>query len=131
MVLLTPNGESVWGSHRPAPWTEAKRMDGFVGSSCFLFRNDNYSAALASELIREAVGYTASLWGVEPWITYVARDKVKPVMVHGKHCPGWTYLKAGFHYVSTKEKTKHGPMDRLEMDDDEVLLCLAEYLQKI
>ena len=95
-------------------------MDGFEGHNCFIFRNTGTS--LSSELIREAVAITAVKWGIAAFITYVAIEKVRH-----KRDPGRCYLKAGFHRVVIKEKTKHGPMLRLEMERDEVRNCLEEY----
>lgn len=119
IVLLLPDESAVWGSHRPAPWANIKRMDGFEGHSCFLFRNEG--ATLSSILIREAVAYTASAWGLAPFLTYVAINKVQSIN------PGFCYKAAGFKYIRTRLKTKHGPMARLEMDLAHVVDCLAEY----
>jgi len=118
IVLVGRDGKAVWGSHRPAPWAGVKRMDGFEGHSCFIFRNDG--GPLSSLIIREAVAYTARKWGLAPFITYVAIEKVRH-----KRDPGRCFIKAGFHRVSVKERTKHGPMLRLEMSVDEVSRCSA------
>ena len=123
IILLTADETAVWGSHRPAPWANIKRMDGFEGHSCFLFRNEGHE--LSSALIREAVAFTARVWGCSPFITYVAIDKVLSVN------PGFCYKKAGFHYVRTRLKTKHGPMARLEMDLAKVVECMAEFYPSI
>lgn len=125
IVLFGEDGRALWGSHRPAPWAKrthgVKRMDSFEGHSCFIFRND--SERLASELIREAVAITAIEWNLAPFITYVAIDKVRR-----KRDPGRCFIKAGFRRVSRKEKTKHGPMLRFEMDADVVAGCVREFL---
>lgn len=126
IVLVTEDEKAVWGSHRPAPWTGIKRMDGFDGHSCFIYRNEGTDAGLSSDLIREAVGITCLTWNLMPFITYVACEKVNPIMRHGKPAPGWTFQKAGFVHVSCKKKTKHGCMARLEMDEDTVFACLEE-----
>ena len=118
ILLLTDSNDAVWGSHRPAPWAGVKRMDGFEGHCCFLFRNEG--PLLSSTLIREAVAFTAALWGVAAFITYVAVNKVKSPN------PGYCFLKAGFHRVGYRDKTKHGLMARLEMDASEVGGCLEE-----
>ena len=94
-------------------------MDGFEGHSCFIFRNDG--GPLSSLIIREAVGLTALKWEAAPFITYVAIEKVKH-----KRDPGRCFIKAGFRGIKVKQKTKHGPMLRLEMNIDEVTNCMCE-----
>jgi hypothetical protein len=122
IVLFGEDGKALWGSHRPAPWAKIGRMDGFQGHSCFIFRNDG--GPQSSGIIREAVAITAIEWNLAPFITYVAIDKVKR-----KRDPGRCFIKAGFLRVSTKTKTKHGPMLRLEMPESEVRKCVQEFLQ--
>jgi hypothetical protein len=117
IVLVGEDGKALWGSHRPAPWAGVKRMDGFEGHSCFIFRN--CGGPLSSLLIKEAVGFTAKRWGVAPFITYVAMDKVRR-----KRDPGRCFIRAGFHPVAVKNKTKHGRMLRLEMSSELVEKCL-------
>lgn len=119
IVFVSDDWKALWGSHRPAPWAGVKRMDGFEGHSCFIFRNAG-SQYLSSGMIREAVALTARRWGIAPFITYVATDKVR------SNNPGFCFLKAGFRRVGYKDKTKHGRMARLEMDAMEVKCCLLE-----
>ena len=114
--------DALWGSHRPAPWAKLNRMDGFKGHSCFIFRNE--SEVLASVLIREAVAITAIDWNCAPFITYVAIDKVRR-----KRDPGRCFIKAGFRPIRIKAKTTHGPMLRLEMDEEEVRCCVQDFLR--
>jgi hypothetical protein len=125
LVLMGTDNKAVWGSHRPAPWAKrthgVKRMDGFEGHSCFIFRNDG--GPLSSEIIRQAVAITAMEWNLAPFITYVAIDKVKR-----KRDPGRCFKRAGFVPVRIKNKTKHGPMLRMEMSQDEVCRCVKEFL---
>ena len=123
IVLMGIDGRALWGSHRPAPWAGIGRMDGFEGHSCFIFRNDG--GPLSSTIIREAIAYTTDKWGLAPFITYVAINKVRH-----KRDPGRCFIKAGFHKIGVKEKTKHGPMLRLEMDEVEVLACYEEYREE-
>ena len=123
IVLMGNDNKALWGSHRPAPWANIERMDGFKGHSCFIFRNDG--GPLSSLIIREAVAFTAIRWGVEPFITYVAIDKVKH-----KRDPGRCFIKAGFKRIAIKQKTKHGAMLRLEMPSDIVGDCLLEHVDK-
>lgn len=122
IVLMGVDGKALWGSHRPAPWADASRMDGFEGHSCFIFRNDG--GPLSSLIIQQAVAITAIAWNCAPFITYVAVDKVKH-----KRDPGRCFIKAGFKAVRIKQKTKHGPMLRLEMGEDDVRRCVQEFLQ--
>lgn len=125
LVLMGVDGKSVWGSHRPAPWAKrthnVKRMDGFEGHSCFIFRNDG--GPQSSGLIRQAVAITAMEWNLAPFITYVAINKVRCKEA------GKCFVKAGFRRVTIKEKTKHGPMLRLEMDQWEVMHCVWDFLR--
>lgn len=120
IVLVGNDGQQLWGSHRPAPWVkEVKRMDGFDGHSCFIFRRAG--GPLASDTIREAVALTVEKWGAAPFITYVAIDKVRR-----KRDPGRCFIKAGFHKAGIQQKTKHGPMLRLEMGLFDVIHCFQE-----
>lgn len=121
IVLLGEDSKALWGSHRPAPWAGIERIDGFKGHSCFIFRNDG--GPLSSTIIRQAVAITALIWGPAAFITYVAINKVKH-----KRDPGRCFIKAGFKRVALKQKTKHGPMLRFEMDEAEVARCIMEPL---
>jgi hypothetical protein len=122
IVMLTPDGRAVWGSHRPAPWSGVKRADGFEGATCFIYRNTGYSV-MSSALIREAVGYTASLWGVSRFLTYVGVEYV------GSSNPGYCFIKAGFVPLpGFSYSSKIGVMRKLVMTADEVGQCFVEYL---
>jgi hypothetical protein len=118
LVLLSDDQTAVWGSHRPAPWVNLRRMDGFEGHSCFIFRNTG--PALSSILIREAVAITALRWGVGPFITYVAVDHVRSTN------PGFCFVKAGFTRTGYRDQTKLGRMARLEMDANAVSDAMDE-----
>lgn len=120
IVLMGTDGCALWGSHRTA--AGIKRMDGFAGHSCFIFRNDG--GPLSSVIIREAIGYTCYQWGIAPFITYVAVDKVRH-----KRDPGRCFIKAGFKVVTVKDRTKHGRMLRLEMDEDAVCDCVQSFCE--
>jgi hypothetical protein len=96
-------------------------MDNFEGHSCFIFRNTG--GPLSSIIIREAVALTVAKWGAGAFITYIAIDKVKK-----KRDPGRCFLRAGFTKVGIKQKTKHGPMLRLEMGLFDVISCYQESL---
>jgi len=123
LVFVTLDGQALWGSHRPAPWTLATRADGFIGHSCFVFRRFPDSTEIASALIRTAVGLTAMIWGDAPFITYVAVDHIE------SSNPGYCYKIAGFTHKSFNKKTKLGKMARLEMELKGVKSCREELKQ--
>lgn len=108
IVLLTPDQKALWGSHRPAPWSGIKRMDGFDGHSCFIFRNES-SSYLSSELVKQAVAYTAQKWGDAAFITYVGRDHV------ASSNPGYCFLIAGFEHDKWVWSSKLGMLRVLTM----------------
>ena len=111
IILLTPEGKAVWGSHRPAPWAGIIRQDKFEGHTCFIFRNEG-SPYLSSDLIKEAVTITIERWGVAPFQTYIAVEKVASVN------PGYCFLKAGFEHDKYVTSRKLGKLRRL------ILPCL-------
>src|SRR5262249_4615623 len=76
---------------------------------------------LASLMIREAIALTCKKWGVAPFITYVAIGKVRH-----KRDPGRCFVRAGFKRCGVRQKTKHGPMLRLEMGLFDVVQCYQE-----
>lgn len=123
IVLLTADGKAVWGSHRPAPWTGIKRMDGFDGVSCFIFRNEGCSV-LSSNLIREAVGYTVNRWGVSAFLTYVGVECVS------SDIPGYCFIRAGFKGVGYTHSSKIGWMRKLVMSPNKVGMCWVEWLER-
>jgi hypothetical protein len=64
-----------------------------------LFRSEG--AGTASELIREAIAITRSIWqppelGI---VTFVSPKHVKPTMRRGEAIYGYGYLRAGFRHV--------------------------------
>ena len=109
VVLITEDEKAVWGSHRPAPWTGLKRADGFEGHCCFIYRNEGSCSGLSSDLIGEADGLTAIKWGIAPFLTYIAVEKVRSVN------PGYSYKLAGFKHVGFIKSSKHGKMAKLVM----------------
>ena len=56
---------------------------------------------MASELIRDAIAATRSLWTPPELgcITFVDPKHIKPVMRRGQAIYGYSYLKAGFRHV--------------------------------
>lgn len=97
IVLLTEDASALWVTSWPfAEYVRHAWAGAWVNS---LFRNE--SSHLSSELIREAIAATRSLW--EPpslgLVTFVDASKVR------SSNPGYCYLMAGFERVG---KTKGG-----------------------
>jgi len=66
---------------------------------CSAFRREPACEVLASALITDALAATRWYFGEPPergLVTFIARDKVKPVMVRGAKTWGRTWLLAGF-----------------------------------
>lgn len=107
-VLLTLDADALWVTSWPfAEYVKHKWAGAWVNS---LFRNE--SPHLSSELIREAVAATRSVW--EPpelgLITFVDAGKIKSTN------PGYCYLCAGFRRVG---KTKGG-LTALQLAPDDM-----------
>lgn len=99
VVLLTENADALWISSWPFAQFVRHAWAGAWMNSCF--RNE--SSHLSSELIREAVAATLSVWPVPPAlgiVTFVDAGKVRR-----KRDPGRCYLRAGFRRVG---ETKGG-----------------------
>jgi hypothetical protein len=93
IVLLTPAGDAVWGTHWPDP---KFTLDGLDAWRCSIFRNEG--PALSSELILEAMQRTAQTWQERPadgWLTFIDRSKVRSTN------PGYCFLMAGWQVDST------------------------------
>ena len=93
LVFITPDALAVWVTFRPTPG-KAVRSDKLEAWECALFRNEG--PYLSSELIREAVELSWSLWGIPPKdgiITFV-----KPSAVQSQ-IPGYCYKRAGWRRV--------------------------------
>jgi hypothetical protein len=99
LVLLTPNADALWVTSWPfAEYVKHEWAGAWV---CSCFRNE--SAILSSDLIREAVAITRSVYGEPPalgMVTFVNADKVRH-----KRDPGRCFVKAGFERVG---KTQGG-----------------------
>jgi hypothetical protein len=98
LVLKTQPVDAFWVTSYPfAEYVRHQWAGAFV---CSAFRNEGNK--LSSELIRQAVSCTISIWNPPPMgmITFVNKDKVKP-----KQHPGFCFLKAGFRHVG---ETKGG-----------------------
>lgn len=94
-VFVTDCGRAFWITSNPlAEWVKHAWAGAWV---CSAFRSEG--AGTASELIRDAVSATRAHYGDPPalgMVTFVDRDKVRPIRVHGRDVWGWTYRKAGF-----------------------------------
>ncbi len=96
-VLLTECQRALWVTSWPFEEYVRHAWPGAWVNS--LFRSED--AGVASELIREAVAITRSIWqppelGI---ITFVDTKHVPPKMRRGKPIYGYVYLKAGFKHV--------------------------------
>lgn len=88
LVFVTTDGKAVWGTHWPQPHLA---MDGLDAWRCSIFRNEG--PRLSSELILEAMDYTAQLWQTRPrdgWLTFVKVGAVRSVN------PGACFKAAGW-----------------------------------
>jgi hypothetical protein len=88
LVLVTPCERAVWLTHWPYGHIALDRLDAW---RCTIFRNEG--AGLSSDLIRAAMGLTASLWSVrsrDGWVTWIDRTKVASAN------PGYCFKKAGW-----------------------------------
>jgi hypothetical protein len=97
LVLLTEDSNALWVTSYPfAEYVKHEWAGAWVNS---LFRNE--SDHLASELIREAVAATRTVWEPPPLglITFVDASKIRSTN------PGYCYLRAGFQRVG---ETKGG-----------------------
>ena len=122
VVLRTPEADAFWITSWPfAEYVKHAWPGAWI---CSAFRNE--SEHLSSELIREALAATLSIWPEPPelgMVTFVDRLKTKP-----KKDPGYCYLMAGFERVGktrgglvalqllpegmpTPEKPYHGQME--------------------
>jgi|KBSMisStaDraftv2_1062788.scaffolds.fasta_scaffold19968_6 hypothetical protein len=105
-VFLTDCGRAFWVTSAPiAKYVKHAWAGAWV---CSAFRSEG--AGTASELIRQAVAATLAHYTQAPdlgIITFINREKVRPIIVRGKPTWGWTYKKAGFRHVG---ETKSGLM---------------------
>ncbi len=97
LVLRERHGKALWVTSYPfAEYVKHAWAGAWVNS---LFRSEG--AGLASDLIREAVAITRSIWtppelGI---ISFVDPDHVSPTIIRGKPLYGYCYLKAGWKHV--------------------------------
>lgn len=105
MKAVTETGVALWVSSWPyAEYTHHEWAGAWI---CTLFRNEG--AGIASEMIKEAVAATKYYWGTPPdlgMVTFINKEKVKPIMRRGEKHYGYTYEKAGFRLVG-ETKVNH------------------------
>jgi hypothetical protein len=97
LVLLTECERALWVTSWPfAQYVRHAWAGAWVNS---LFRSE--AAGVASELIRDAVAATRSIWQPPElgMVTFVSPKHVKPTYRRGESIYGYGYLKAGFKHV--------------------------------
>lgn len=105
LVLLTKKSTALWITSWPfAEYTKHSWAGAWV---CSCFRNE--STHLASDLNRQAISATRAYFGQPPQIestiglvgmvSFIDRDKVKPVITRGRPTWGWSYIKAGWEVI--------------------------------
>lgn len=95
-VFVTECRRAFWVTSAPiAQYVKHQWAGAWV---CSAFRSEG--AGKASDLIRAAVAATKAHYANDvPYlgmITFIDREKVKPIMVRGEKTWGYTYLKVGF-----------------------------------
>lgn len=92
LVLLTPAADAVFGWWRPHPAANITPMNGLIGWTCTIFRNESSTLSstliLAAEYALLAAGHDI---GPDGLITYVWDKRVRPTQQ-----PGWCFIKAGW-----------------------------------
>lgn len=97
VCLVTECKRAVWVTSWPfAEYVRHAWPGAWVNS---IFRNEG--AGRASDLIRQAVAVTRSIWEPPPLglISFVSPKHVKATVVRGEPLHGYCYLKAGFTHV--------------------------------
>lgn len=101
-VFLHEDGNAFWITSAPkAEWVKHRWAGAWV---CSAFRSEG--AGLASDLIRQAIAATLAHYGEPPElgvITFLDAVEVEPVIVRGLPTFGYSWRKAGFHYVGKTE----------------------------
>lgn len=94
IVLLTDDGNAVWGWWRPHPDSGIAAMNGRDGWTCTIFRNE--SDRLSSELVIDAEKALLALAtdvGPDGMLTYVYDAKVR------SSNPGFCFKQAGWQAI--------------------------------
>lgn len=101
-VFLSDDARAFWITSAPlAEWVKHRWPGAWI---CSAFRSEG--AGIASDLIREAVAATVAHYGAAPdlgLVTFLDAAEVEPTMVRGLPAFGFTWRKAGFHYVGKTE----------------------------
>lgn len=124
LVLRATCNRALWVTSWPFPQYVRHAWPGAWVNS--LFRSEG--AGIASELIREAVAVTRSIWQAPElgMVSFVNPKHVKPTIRRGQAIYGYCYLRAGFKHVG---ETKGGlwawQMLPAEMPDAMQLPALA------
>lgn len=97
LVLLSKDADALWTTSWPfAEFVKHEWAGAWVNS---LFRNE--SGIRSSDLIREAVAITRSMWTTPPLgiVSFVDPVHVRPTLRRGEKIYGYCYLKAGWTHV--------------------------------
>jgi hypothetical protein len=97
LVLRGINGTALWTTSWPfAEYVRHEWAGAWVNS---LFRRE--SGERASDMIRDAVAITRSVWQAPElgMVTFVDPRKVPAVVRRGESIYGYCYLKAGFNHI--------------------------------
>lgn len=102
IVLLSNCLKALWVSSWP-DYARHKWCGAWMNT---LFRNEG--AGVSSQLIKEAIDITNSMWNIPElgMVTFVDPRYVKPTKVRGKDVFGFCYSKAGFKHVGFTEVHK-------------------------
>jgi hypothetical protein len=103
-VLLEQHQKAYWVTSWPfAEYVKHAWPGAWI---CAAFRSEDAGASV--DLVRQAVAATRFYLGEPPdlgMVTFLDSTKVEPVMTRGVPTFGFSWVKAGFHYVG---KTKAG-----------------------
>jgi len=93
LVLVTPEGDAVFGWWRPDPGSGLKAMNGLDGWTCTIFRNE--SPMLSSDLILAAERELLDRYNCGPdgLLTYVFDRKIRSTN------PGYCFKQAGWKRI--------------------------------
>lgn len=114
LVLVSPDGASVFGWWRPDPRSGIKGMNGLDGWTCTIFRRTGGTRASDAILAAESelVAYATERWsgtafpvcGPDGLLSYVWKKKVR------SSNPGFCFKCAGWRAHPTKPKSTKGKL---------------------
>jgi hypothetical protein len=103
-VLLEQFGKAFWVTSAPkAEYVQHAWAGAWV---CSAFRSNDAGGSV--ELVRQAIAASLAHLGEPPelgLVTFIDPRRVEPILIRGVPSWGYTWIKAGFHYVG---KTKAG-----------------------